>query len=105
MLPGRDRDAASLAAHEALPAPDEQIHVRITVHSGVGLRDTVSIFGSIVNAAARMEALAGADQIVLSGAVSAHLGDELRTERTRQRIFGPVMWQNQPPMRRVEVVR
>jgi class 3 adenylate cyclase len=46
---------------------DEEIHIRIGLHSGVGITEERDLFGNVVNLAARIESLACGDQILTSG--------------------------------------
>ncbi len=45
---------------------ENQIHIRIGVHFGVGIVEDQDIFGNVVNMAARLVSLAGGDQIFIS---------------------------------------
>jgi class 3 adenylate cyclase len=45
---------------------DDQIHIRIGIHFGVGIVEDRDIFGSVVNLAAKLVSLAGSDQIYIS---------------------------------------
>jgi class 3 adenylate cyclase len=45
---------------------ENQIHIRIGVHFGVGIVEDQDIFGNVVNLAARLVSLAGGDQIFIS---------------------------------------
>ena len=44
----------------------EQIHIRIGVHTGLGLEQGDDVFGDVVNAAARIQKLSEIDQIVIT---------------------------------------
>ncbi len=44
----------------------EEIHVRIGVHSGTGIIEEKDIFGDVVNIAAKLVSIAGTDQIFIS---------------------------------------
>jgi class 3 adenylate cyclase/formylglycine-generating enzyme required for sulfatase activity len=68
-----------LAQQNAALVPSEELHIRVALHAGVGLREQDRVFGTIVNTASRIESVADGDQIVLSQAVYAHLDDELRS--------------------------
>ena len=89
----------------------EELHIRVALHAGVGLREHDRVFGTIVNTAARIEAVADGDQIVLSEAVYAHLEDGLRArcrflEERELRGTGRVhrlyelVWRAEPTMAR-----
>jgi class 3 adenylate cyclase/formylglycine-generating enzyme required for sulfatase activity len=67
-----------LARQNADLSAEEELHIRVALHAGVGLREQDRVFGTIVNTAARIEAVADGDQIALSESVYAHLDDELR---------------------------
>jgi class 3 adenylate cyclase len=64
--------AASLKMHQALVEynrdreKNEEIHIRIGIHSGVVISEERDLFGNVVNLAARIESLAGGDQILTS---------------------------------------
>jgi len=45
---------------------EDQIHIRIGIHFGVGIVEDKDIFGSVVNLAAKLVSLAGSDQIYIS---------------------------------------
>lgn len=69
----------ALARHnEEVGDKEDELHVRVAAHAGVGLRDPANVFGQIVNAAARIQLVADPDQIVISGALYAHLGEGLQ---------------------------
>nr|MBA3302598.1 hypothetical protein [Acidimicrobiia bacterium] len=68
-----------LARQNAGLAPSEELHIRVALHAGVGLREHDRVFGTIVNTASRIESVADGDQIVLSESVYAHLDDDLRS--------------------------
>ncbi|MGD9732111.1 MAG: CHAT domain-containing protein [Desulfamplus sp.] len=67
-----DAVAAAVAVQEGLYAYNQKadsldaIHVKIGIHHGQVLMDESDIFGDAVNLAARIQALAGADEILLS---------------------------------------
>jgi class 3 adenylate cyclase len=48
---------------------EDQIHVRIGIHFGVGIVEDQDIFGSVVNLAAKLVSIAGGDQIFISDEV------------------------------------
>lgn len=58
--------------------PDEELHIHIAIHAGVGFHDQHDIYGNLVNIAARVEKLARRDQILLTEAVHADLEGALR---------------------------
>jgi class 3 adenylate cyclase/formylglycine-generating enzyme required for sulfatase activity len=73
----------SLARHNSDRDTNEPgLHVRIAGHAGVGVREAGNVFGTVVNAAARIEGVAQPDEILVSGALYAHLDESLR-ERCR----------------------
>jgi len=51
----------------------EQIHIRIGINAGPGLVETQDVFGDVVNVAARVEACALPDQILISSATYERL--------------------------------
>ncbi|HZB71439.1 MAG TPA: adenylate/guanylate cyclase domain-containing protein, partial [Acidimicrobiales bacterium] len=68
-----------LARHNAGLELAEELHIRVALHAGVGLREHDRVFGTIVNTASRIESVADGDQIVLSESVYAHLDVDLRS--------------------------
>jgi adenylate cyclase len=60
---------AQFKAHNAERAPDEQIHVRIGIHSGDIVQRDGDVFGDGVNIASRLQALADPDTICISDVV------------------------------------
>ena len=50
-------------------AATEQIHIRIGVHTGLGLITENDVFGDVVNAAARVESEAQPDEIVITSSL------------------------------------
>jgi adenylate cyclase len=60
---------AQLKAHNVDHKPEEQIHVRIGIHSGDIVQRNGDVFGDGVNIAARLQALAEPDTICLSDVV------------------------------------
>jgi adenylate cyclase len=60
---------AQFKAHNAERAPDEQIHVRIGIHSGDIVQRDGDVFGDGVNIASRLQALADPDAICISDVV------------------------------------
>lgn len=83
---------AAVEMQRALAAPDsplrqEGLHIRVGISAGAAVLAPDDVFGDVVNVAARLVSLAGADEIVLSGTVhealsaakrdSAHLIDHL----------------------------
>jgi class 3 adenylate cyclase len=85
-----DAEAAVRAAagmQHALEAPDcpvrgEGLHVRTGIATGTALLDAGDVYGDVVNVAARLVALAGADEILLAGETYDALSEDLR-EPTR----------------------
>ena len=59
--------------------PSDELHIRVALHAGVGIREHDRMFGSIVNTCSRIESVAEGDQIMLSESVYAHLDDDLRS--------------------------
>ncbi len=57
--------------------PDDELHIRIAIHAGVGLREQHNMYGNVINIASRIEQLADADRIVVSDAVLAALDEPL----------------------------
>ena len=47
-------------------APEEQIHIRVGVHTGLGLVKDNDVYGDVVNAASRVEHQAQPDQILIT---------------------------------------
>ncbi|HOX45354.1 MAG TPA: LpqB family beta-propeller domain-containing protein [Myxococcota bacterium] len=64
---------SALKEHNASQAPDERIAVRIGIHHGSVILHLEDVFGDVVNAAARVEALAGGAQILLSASANLAL--------------------------------
>ena len=67
----------------ALESPDsglqgEDLHVRVGIASGPAVQEGGDIFGDVVNVAARLVSLAGADEIFLSGEAYEALPVEMR---------------------------
>jgi class 3 adenylate cyclase len=58
----------ALRDHNRAQEAAEQIHIRIGLNSGPALVEPQDIFGDVVNAAARVQACALADQILIAGA-------------------------------------
>jgi class 3 adenylate cyclase/CHAT domain-containing protein len=56
----------SLAAHNEEADPSDHIHVKIGVHTGKALVEETDVFGDAVNVAARVQAKAGKDIILVS---------------------------------------
>ena len=56
-----------LSRQNAGLAPSEELHIRVALHAGVGLREHDRVFGTIVNTASRIESVADGDQIVQIG--------------------------------------
>ena len=54
---------------------ENQIHIRIGVHFGVGIVEDKDIFGSVVNLAAKLVSIAGSDQIFISDEVYSRIPD------------------------------
>lgn len=48
---------------------DEQIHIRIGIHSGMGISEPTDVYGDVVNVAARVESLANGDEILITKSV------------------------------------
>lgn len=57
----------ALAEHNARVQPADQIRVKIGINHGTALIDDKDLFGDAVNVAARVQAKAGADEILVSG--------------------------------------
>ncbi|ACY15848.1 SUMF1/EgtB/PvdO family nonheme iron enzyme [Haliangium ochraceum] len=53
--------------------PDEELHIHVAMHAGVGFHDENDIYGNLVNIAARVEKLAQRDQILLTEVVHGGL--------------------------------
>ncbi len=66
----------ALKKHNAAQADTERIHIRIGVNFGSVICQGQDLFGDVVNAAARIEALASGDKILVSGSVRTGLGHE-----------------------------
>jgi adenylate cyclase len=67
----------------ALEAPEcklrgEGLHVRVGISSGTAVLDAGDVYGDVVNVAARLVSLAGADEIFLGGETYDALTPELR---------------------------
>lgn len=60
---------ATAAFNQTQEDAGEELHIHIAIHAGVGFHDEHDIYGSLVNIAARVEKLAGRDQILLTEAV------------------------------------
>jgi adenylate cyclase len=78
-----DAAQAACAMHRALERHNAtegtSIHIRIGINYGPALREANNdVFGDVVNVAARMEALAGANQIFLTESAYAALTADLR---------------------------
>lgn len=74
---------AAIEIQRALAAADsvlrqEGLHVRVGISSGAIVLAPDDIYGDVVNVAARLVSLAGADEIVLSGSVHDALGEQAR---------------------------
>ena len=74
---------AAVEMQRALADPDsplrqEGLHVRVGISSGAAVLAPDDVFGDVVNVAARLVSLAGADEIVFSETVHATLPDHLR---------------------------
>src|SRR5262245_2586275 len=74
---------AAAARHHALEAPDceirgEGIRVRAGIASGTAVHESGDVYGDVVNIAARLVSLAGADEIFLAGETHDALPPELR---------------------------
>jgi class 3 adenylate cyclase len=54
---------------------EDQIHIRIGIHFGVGIVEDKDIFGSVVNLAAKLVSIAGSDQIFISDEVYNRIPD------------------------------
>ncbi|WP_428268067.1 SUMF1/EgtB/PvdO family nonheme iron enzyme [Haliangium sp.] len=61
----RTVQAANLAERDA----GDELHIHIAIHAGVGFHDRHDIYGNLVNIAARVEKLAGRDQILMTEVV------------------------------------
>jgi adenylate cyclase len=81
-----DVEAAVRAAagmHQAMEALDsapgaEGTHVRVGISYGMAVLDAGDVYGDMVNVAARLVALAAADEVVISGAVYDALPPDMR---------------------------
>jgi TolB-like protein len=62
--------------NEAL-APELRIHLRVGINFADVIADEIDLYGDAVNLAARLMALGGADEIIVSAAVRDHLTDGL----------------------------
>jgi class 3 adenylate cyclase len=72
---------------------EQQLHMRIGLHGGELLARGERLFGDVVNAAARLQAAAPADGIVVSGAIAE------RVERALQELLadlGQLQLKNMP---------
>lgn len=58
----------------------EQIHVRVGINAGMGIVEEQNVFGDAVNVAARVEALAEPDQILVSESVYNEVTSEFGTD-------------------------
>jgi len=67
-----------LAQHNREVSEGERIRVRIGLHFGPVVCQDGDLFGDVVNAAARVEGLAGPGQVLVAAAVRAELRDDLR---------------------------
>jgi class 3 adenylate cyclase len=68
----------AIAKENADRPADEQIWFRIGIHVGVIIVQGENLFGDAVNVAARLEAIAEAGAICVSGVVRDHVGTKLR---------------------------
>ena len=66
-------------ANEPLP-PEDQVQLRIGAHVAGFVADAYDIYGTDVNLAARIAALAGPGEIVISAALREHLGGQAGIE-------------------------
>jgi len=66
----------ALERHNA--AQETSIHIRIGINYGPALREASDVFGDVVNVGARMETLAGANQIFLTETAYEALAADLR---------------------------
>jgi class 3 adenylate cyclase/predicted Ser/Thr protein kinase len=71
----------ALQRHNLEVQGDDRIFVRIGVHHGPVILHGDDLFGDVVNAAARVEALARGKQILISRAVEDQLGPDFPVER------------------------
>jgi class 3 adenylate cyclase len=74
---------AAVAMQRALEAPDcalreEGILVRVGIATGAAVHDAGDIYGDVVNVAARLVSLAGADEIFITGETHDSLSEEMR---------------------------
>lgn len=74
---------AAIEMQRALSEPEsplrqEGLHVRVGISSGAAVLAPDDVFGDVVNVAARLVSLAGADEIVVSGTVHEALPEQVR---------------------------
>jgi class 3 adenylate cyclase len=74
---------AAVGMHHALEDPDcelrqEAIHVRVGVASGTAVLTSGDVYGDVVNVAARLVSIAGADEIFMAGESYDTLPEEMR---------------------------
>jgi adenylate cyclase len=74
---------SAIGMHHALGDPGcalhgEGVHVRVGIASGTAVQDGGDVYGDVVNVAARLVSLAGADEIFLSGDTHDALPLEMR---------------------------
>jgi adenylate cyclase len=79
--------------HNAEKAKDEQIHVRIGIHSGDIVQRDGDVFGDGVNIASRLQALAAPDTICISDVVYRDVAKKLD--------FGTVVSLGRPPLKNI----
>ena len=59
----------------AQPDPQEEIHIRVSIHAGVGILEADDVFGDVINTASRINSYTDPDQILITDAVHKHLDD------------------------------
>ncbi|MBN1697539.1 MAG: hypothetical protein JW881_08505 [Spirochaetales bacterium] len=96
----------ALASHNATKHENQRIQVRMGLHFGEAVVDDRDLFGDMVNTSARVEARAGAAEILISGSLKekiadqdfplVFLGKDFVKGKTKQIDFYVVNWDNRP---------
>jgi class 3 adenylate cyclase len=96
----------ALQAHNTSPSAAHKFHVRMGLHHGRAVVDERDLFGDMVNTAARVEAQAEGDEILVSGQLEEKLGgsgiplvllgEELVNGKEEKVRFWLVNWEQKP---------
>ena len=91
-----------LKEHNKACGANDRIRIRIGINHGEVIERDGDLYGDVVNAAARVEALARGDQILISAAVEDQLGDDFLVERAMYDAFH--VKGKEEPLRVLEVI-